>query len=187
MAEVTALHGAILPTVTARIGKPYLRTIYATLLADPVANRLFVAETEHHIIGAITATHATGRTHSALGTALFRPRPLALILAALLNMSITLPELITRIVSERSLTRHIPPDSAAILTFFVDTRHQRRGIGSQLLAAVRQELRRHPRIFVDTEITNANAISWYTSHGFTEISRVGTNVIFTLPLMPKRS
>lgn len=176
---VSALHIHTLPTVIARIGNPYISILYAQLLCDQSLHKTLIATKGSQVIGVITATVNVHKTHHQLQPILFRPSVVLSICLAVLRGRVTISELVDRISTERQIRLQFPHTYATILTFFVDTPHQRQGIGKRLLSALQKQLPRRTKLFVDTEISNTHAQKWYEVHGFLAIKTIGNSVIFS--------
>lgn len=172
--EVAVLHMRTLPTAIARIGNPYLSDLYEKLLPDIC----LVATKNKQIIGVITATTNLPNTKKRMFRLLFKPNNTIAILTAVCTGRIRAAELF-----ERVTTGHLYP---TILTLFVDTNHQRHGIGRKLLSTLEKTMQ-GKQLYVDTEITNTNARRFYTSRGFRFLKTIHNTVIMVKTLTPAES
>lgn len=172
-ADISKLHILALPTTIARIGKPYLQDLYKALSADVV----LVAVNHGTIIGCISATKDLAGTQRRLSRILFKPSNAWSIIRAVAIGRVRFKELVQRASFERALAHSFPHPYATILTFFVDPKHQHRGVGTQLLRAVENKFAPGTNLFVDTQTANTNARTWYASHGFRVVKTIADNEI----------
>ena len=163
--SVSRLHMRVLPTTIARIGNPYLSNLYAKLLEDASSHLALVARIDDQIIGVITATKDLYITQRALQRMLFYPTTIIAVIRAVLRHRVKVAELIERMSTERQIRIRFPGSYPTILTFFVDTAHQHKGIGKNSWL-VQKHLPKNTKLYVDTEMTNTHAQQWYSAHGF---------------------
>ncbi len=175
---VSTLHMATLPTAMARIGNPYLSLLYREILHNKPLHTALVAVENSHIVGVITATNALHKTQDIMLRNVLRPVSLRTVWTALLKHRVTIGELLLRVWTEHQILRHFPSPYSTILTFFVDTAHQRRGIGTLLLSSLEKRIPKKSSLYVDTEISNVSAREWYGTHGFRKITEISDSIIF---------
>ena len=177
LTSVSTLHLRTLPTMTARIGAPYLFSLYETLLRNTGVNNVLVATEDRQIIGVISATSDLSETQKRLQHAFVRPENLQMIIVAIIRGRVTIRELMDRISFERQIFRFSPQPYPTILTFFVSKTHQHQGIGEKLLHALEKQLSFCNKLYVDTELTNTFARKWYRNHGFRFVRTIQNNAI----------
>lgn len=170
---ISALHIQTLPTVVARIGNPYLSKLYYTLLKDIG----LVAIDDGSIIGVITATKNLKKTQQNVHRLLFHPTTLWTIGKAIVLRRVTIGSLFERMAAQTEILSLFPYPYAAILTFFVDKKNQRRGIGTKLLSSLEKQFPAGTKLYVDTATSNKNAKHWYKTHGFRILKTIRSNIV----------
>lgn len=176
--EVSQLHLRTLPGVVANIGIPYLTALYTHLVQLRALHVALVAQEQSHIVGVITATTDLYKTQDSLSRIFVRPAVLAALCMAVLKRRVTISDLLKRFIKERHFRVRFKSPYPTILTFFVGTPHQHKGIGKQLLIALNEALPRQITLYVDTEKANVHAQDWYSAHGFAKITDIDTNVVY---------
>lgn len=169
--SVTELHMKLLPTVSARIGNPYLSELYRLILSDIC----LVATERKKIIGSITATTNLKATQKRLSRIVFKPW--------LWFGRAPFLALLDRTLTEREILKLDDPYQT-IMTLFVDTSWQRKGVGRKLVSS----LPITGKLYVDTQNLNTKAQSFYRHCGFRFIKTIrnSTIAVKTLTPAPKR-
>lgn len=170
---ISALHMRMLPTSIARIGNPYLSELYCTLLKDIG----LVAIDRGVIVGVITATENLKKTQQNLQRLLFHPATLWTIGKAIVLRRVTIGSLFERMAAQTEILSLFPYPYATILTFFVDKKNQRQGIGAKLLSSLEKQFPVGTKLYVDTATSNTNAQLWYSTHGFRILKTIRSNIV----------
>lgn len=164
--EVVRIHERVLPTTTARMG--LLPFFYRTMMDHTDYHLAYVAVENNRIVGAITATRDALRTQSYL-TKLSTVFPL---LQAIVRRRVSIGELLDRMLTERAILSLDNPYQT-LLTLIVDTPWQRKGIGRKLVSS----LPITGKLYVDTEITNTKAQSFYRRCGFRFFKTIRSSMV----------
>lgn len=175
---ITAIHSRVLPTLSAKIGTPYLRLLYETLLRDRENHLLLVACAGRKVAGCLTASCNLEKTQQLLADLKFHPRLWWPVTQALLTGRLKLNELIDRLRFESFLYNSFPGPYMTILTLFVDTGYQHQGIGPKLLDSGLRLLPQDRRLYVDTRTNNLPARRWYEKHDFRKERVAFGNIIY---------
>lgn len=167
--EVANLHSKTLVSPSSKIGKAYLKRLYAILLSDLKTHICLVASKKGQIMGSVTATKDLEKTNKLLGK-LFSFSMLLSILKALIFRKVTIPELVKRFIFERVVINRFPKPYVSILILFVDKKYQRLGIGRRLTDVMLKKLKKIgvKKVYVDTLTTNNKGFLFYKSLGFVE-------------------
>lgn len=179
---VSAIHSAVLPTVTARSGFAVLRVFYSTLLQTPEQQCAYVAEQGGIVIGAITGTldsHTTSRT---LSRTLLHPQVFFSALRALALGTMRVSEVIERKRTEDALHALTPPPYSTILTLVVSKQAQNIGVGTALLTKIERVFPRHTNLHVDTETKNVIAQRFYERNGYTKRFTIRGSILYAKQL-----
>ncbi len=177
---ISVLHMQTLPTVNARIGNPYLSKLYETLLKD-----IGLVAVDHGIIvGVITATKNLKQTQQNVQRLLFHPVILWTIGKSIVLRRVTIRSLFERMAAQAEILSLFPYPYATILTFFVDKKNQRQGIGTKLLSSLEKQFTVGTKLYVDTATSNTNAQRFYHTHGFRILKTIRSNIVSVKTLMP---
>lgn len=163
----------MLPTVVARIGNPYLSKLYDTLLKDIG----LVAIDHGSIVGVITATKNLKKTQQNVQRMLFHPVTLWALGEAIVLRRVTIRSLFERMAAQDEILSLFPYPYATILTFFVDKKNQRQGIGTKLLSSLEKQFAVGTKLYVDTATSNVNARRFYNNHGFRFLKTIRSTIV----------
>lgn len=180
--QIVRLHKKTLPyTASSKIGLIYLFHLYRILLTNADINITLVAVNKNKVIGALTATIDLNKTQKMLSplNSLTSSKE---IIKSLLNSSLKLYELFNRLWFEYSLLKKYSSPYATVLTLFVEASHQKKGVGKKLLLTAIEDVRKNKikTLYVDTLITNSQAIAFYKKLGFKKIIKLTDSFVLNL-------
>jgi len=138
---VASLHKNNLISPSSKIGKSYLKKLYAILLSDPKTHVCVVASKKGEIVGSVIATKDLEKTNKLLRK-LISLSTILNTLKALFFGKVTVQELVKRFIFEQTVLKRYPKPYASILALFVDRRHQRLGIGRSLIEFILKKLKK---------------------------------------------
>ena len=181
---VVTLHQRCLPTTTSSLfGKDYLLHLYQTIYQHAARHLLYVAKEKEAVIGVITVSLDLKKTQSVMRQALF-PKEIPTILRGMLRGTIPIGKFFSQMKIKNTLIAQYPDPYTEILTLFVDATYRRKGIAHKLISHAQSELiKRHiHNLYVDTEVMNKSAQSFYVSAGFIKQAVIEDAMIFSKPL-----
>lgn len=176
--KIVKIHMSVLPhTLNAKIGSDFLHSLYSVVLEDP-QSVVWVYIEQNEVIAFASITDDLGRTDSKI----IRKVGLVSIVRAL-SYFIFHPAEIKQLIAKKSFSSHLEKEYGSpyptILTIGVDPKVQSKGIGSQLIAKIYEHFSslNLSTFYVDTELTNTGAISFYRKNGFVEVENFLNNKI----------
>jgi len=174
--DAIRLHQVLIPSVGARMGAPYLRKLYTTLLEHPAIHLVFGAFENKQLVGIISATNNFSTTMRLLNKRFVALVPT--VLFGLIRNRYSLKELIAHAKVDSQIKQLFNNNSAYILNIAVDPQVQHRGIATQLVQKVQEKWNIKKIILVDTQKSNVSAHKFYKKIGFVPVFEVADSIIF---------
>ncbi|MFH1456496.1 MAG: GNAT family N-acetyltransferase [Patescibacteria group bacterium] len=180
--RVVILHKKVLGhTLNSKIGSWFLKKLYYQTLNNKKNGFGFVYIENKQILGFISFCIDQKKLSRQIKQNISFYEKIK-ILTFLITHPNLLNKFIKNILFENFLTTNFQKPYSTILTIGVHPNTQGKGIGKQLIIKCQEVLKNNNvnTLYVDTEITNKNAIKFYKKIGFKEIKEKLGNVILNL-------
>jgi len=170
-----ALHEGTIPSAGARMGEPYLRKLYTTLIEHPDTHFVFGAFENTQLIGVISATNDFSKTSRLLNKQIFSLIPT--VLFGLIKNHYSFTELVSHAMVKSQIKKLLDSKTVYIVNLAVDSQIQRQGVATKLIEKLLSQSKTKSML-VDTQKSNTTAQKFYKKIGFVPVMEVADSVIF---------
>lgn len=177
--EIASLHLKALPDISALIGFPYVKKMYALIFNDPINHYGLGAWEDKNFIGFVILSKDMNLTHK-LFHKLFSFKTFIILFFKVVTYKISPIRLFKRVMFERKLSGLIGGSYCCLGPICVEEKYQGKGIGSLLLTCMIKYVSKLKVdfLYVYTRFDNKSAFAFYKKMGFSIMDIFYDGVIF---------